>query len=325
MIFFTRRLSIARKNLLKAIHGFFKLDLEKKTNLEEVERIASYSERYSLVCRVMRPFQACFNRMIKEHWNSHVMFVWTEEAKVAIRMWRAALYLVSVNEVIYAKPLASFVKSPIRFILETDGSLSQVGFLVLEVTEHGETCLGGGAASIAGLGFGRDSGKRNTAEFIGAIVAIIALVKLGGRQAGVKLRGDSMTALKWGREEKVSGVAALNAAIVMSTLCLQFGLEINNSELQSGEDNWKTDDLSRAIQKGREIRDIMIDIGFPDALILDCMADSEAARLLEACRPEVGIESEEEFQTLWGGIRDAASKISIMGVIDIGDGMKTKS
>jgi hypothetical protein len=38
------RLSIARKNLLKAFYGFFNLDLEAKTNLDEVERLASYSQ-----------------------------------------------------------------------------------------------------------------------------------------------------------------------------------------------------------------------------------------------------------------------------------------
>ena len=90
----------------------------------------------------------------------------------------------------------------------------------------------------------------------------------------------------------MSGVAALNAAIVMSTLSIQFGLEINDSELQSGVDNWKIDYLSRAMEKGREVADIMRDIGFPNAPVFDCMMDPEAARLLEACRPGIGIESE---------------------------------
>jgi hypothetical protein len=37
------RLSIARKNLLKAFYGFFDLDLEAKTNLDEVEPLAILS------------------------------------------------------------------------------------------------------------------------------------------------------------------------------------------------------------------------------------------------------------------------------------------
>ena len=56
--------------------------------------------------------------------------------------------------------------------------------------------MGGGAAALTPFGFGTDAGLQNTAEFIGAVLGIIVLVKLRGRDAGVKLRGDSMTALK---------------------------------------------------------------------------------------------------------------------------------
>jgi hypothetical protein len=111
------RLSIARKNLLKAFYGFFNLDLEAKTNLKEVERLASYSQRYSLVFRVMMPFQAYFNRMIAAHWNGHDRFHWTEEAKLVIRMWREALYLVSADETSYTKPLWSFRPRPAHYII----------------------------------------------------------------------------------------------------------------------------------------------------------------------------------------------------------------
>ena len=136
-----------------------------------------------------------------------------------------------------------------------------VGFLIFEVTSLVERCLGGGAASIAEFGFGTESRYQNTSEFIGEVVGMIALVKLGGRDAGVKLRRDSKTALKWGREEKVSGEDALNAAFVMSTLCIQFHLEINDSEFLKGVDNWTTDDLSRSIEKEREVAEIMVSIG----------------------------------------------------------------
>jgi hypothetical protein len=83
----------SEKEPIEGILRIFNLNLDIKTNLEEVERIASYSQRYSLVCRVMMPFQACFNRMIAEHWNGHDRSHWTDEAKLAIRMWRAALVI----------------------------------------------------------------------------------------------------------------------------------------------------------------------------------------------------------------------------------------
>jgi hypothetical protein len=306
----TCRLSIARKNLLKAFYALFTVKLDKKTNLEEVERIASYSERYSLVCKVMMPFQACLNRMIAAHWNSHDMFVWTDEAKLAIRMWRAAIYLVTADEKIYTKDLWSFRKKPVRYIVETDGSLTEVGFLIFEQTTRGEVCLGGGAVDLTQFGFGTDSGFQNTAEFIGAVIGIIALVMLGARGEGVKLRGDSKTALKWGREEKVRGADAVNAAIVMAAVCVKFGIEINESEFISGTDNWKADDLSRSIQKGRKVNDIMMDMGFGDKEVIDVGSDPAGCRLVEACRHGVGVGSETEFVTLWKEIKEASEALS---------------
>jgi hypothetical protein len=305
------RLSIARKNLLKAFYGFFVLDLEAKTNLEEVERIASYSQRYSLVCRVMLPFQACFNRMIATHWNGHDRFHWTEEAKLAIRMWRGALYLVSSDETRYTKPLWSFRPQATHYIIETDGSLSEVGFILFELTDGGEVCLGGGAADLTPFGFGKDSSWQNTAEFIGAVVGIIALARLGVNGEGVKLRGDSKTALKWGREEKVAGAEAINAAIVMSTVCVKFGIEINESEFLAGVLNWKADDLSRCLQKGKSVREVMIEIGYGDKPILDLSEDTAAMRLLAACQPGLGVASEAEFIEMWNEIRNASNELRV--------------
>jgi hypothetical protein len=139
--------------------------------------------------------------------------------------------------------------------------------------------LGGGAADLTQFRFGKDSSWQNTAEFIGAVIGIIALARLGIKGEGVKQRGDSKTALKWGREEKVSGAEAINAAIVMSTVCVKFGIEINESEFRAGVLNWKADDLSRCIQKGKTVREVMIAIGYGDKPVLDLSGDRAAIRL----------------------------------------------
>jgi hypothetical protein len=75
---------------------------------------------------------------------------------------------------------------------------------------------------------------QSTAEFIGAVIGIIAIARLGIKREGAKLRGDSKTALKWGREEMVSEAEAINAAIVMSTVCVKFRIECNESEFLAG-------------------------------------------------------------------------------------------
>jgi hypothetical protein len=111
-----------------------------------------------------------------------------------------------------------------------------------------------------------------------------------------KLRGDSKTALKWGRKEKVSGA---------ETVCVKSGIEINESEFLSGILNWKADNLSRCIQKGKTVREVMIAIGYGDKPLLDLTVDSAA------CRPGVGIGSELEFRALWVGIRDASNELGM--------------
>ena len=54
----------------------------------------------------------------------------TQEAKWAIKMWRAAFYLLVVDKKRYGGPMASFRPHDPDYIVETDGSLSQVGIIL---------------------------------------------------------------------------------------------------------------------------------------------------------------------------------------------------
>jgi hypothetical protein len=313
------RLSVARKNLLKTIYCMYTIDLDQKTDLVELERVASYSQRYVLICRVLAPFQACFNRMIKLHWHKHCKFDWSPEAKIAIRMWRAMLYLVSADELHYTRSLESFLPQEASFTVETDGSLQQIGFLIKRIAPNGtETCLGGGAVSIEQYGFKKNSGFQNTAEFIGAVMGIIALIKMGGKDTGVLLRGDSVSALRWGREEKIKGEEALNAGIVMSAICVKHGINVCGSDFLKGTDNWKTDDLSRSAAKGWTVETVMQRIGYEGAEVIDLSEDAASRSLIAACNPSGGIHvgendcgSEEEFIRFWHEVRGATEGLRI--------------
>jgi hypothetical protein len=57
----TRRVSIAKKNVLAALHGFIGTDVNKRLNLRTVQRLASWGTRYGKICRVMRPFCGALN------------------------------------------------------------------------------------------------------------------------------------------------------------------------------------------------------------------------------------------------------------------------
>jgi hypothetical protein len=73
--------------------------------------------------------------------------------------------------------------------------------------------------------------------------------------------------------------------------------------------HWKADDLSKCIQKGQTVREVMIAIDYGDKPVLDLSGDRAAMRLIEACRPGVGVGSEVEFRALWAEIRDASNEL----------------
>jgi hypothetical protein len=50
-----RRVSIARKNFLAALHGFIGTDVKKRLNFRTAQRLASLGTRYGKICRLMRP------------------------------------------------------------------------------------------------------------------------------------------------------------------------------------------------------------------------------------------------------------------------------
>jgi hypothetical protein len=52
----SRRVSIAKKNFLAALHGFIGINVDKRLNLPAAQRLASWGTRYGKICRVMRPF-----------------------------------------------------------------------------------------------------------------------------------------------------------------------------------------------------------------------------------------------------------------------------
>jgi hypothetical protein len=60
----TQRVSISRKNLLSALHGFITVDINGSMTLRVAQRLASQASRYGKICRVMRPFCGALNRLI---------------------------------------------------------------------------------------------------------------------------------------------------------------------------------------------------------------------------------------------------------------------
>ena len=94
----SRKLSIARKNFMNTIYGFMKVDLSLPMSLHAAQRLASWGSRYSMICRVMRPFCGALHRLSHGRKERQATFHLSEEAKIAIRGWRAMLCLVHLHK-----------------------------------------------------------------------------------------------------------------------------------------------------------------------------------------------------------------------------------
>jgi hypothetical protein len=127
----------------------------------------------------------------------------------------------------------------------------------------------------------------------------------------VVVRGDnSTTALSWVQKEKVSGKAAMNAALVLVSLCIKFGIKVNYLVFLDGLANHKADRLSRLIEKKMAIIERAMEInGHSGAEVIDLLGDQASATLVDMCNPGRGWDSEESFGAVWTAIRDAVQAL----------------
>jgi hypothetical protein len=194
-------------------------------------------------------------------------------------------------------------------MVTTDGSLGQLGIIVYKLTGTSEVCVGCCAVNIAEFGFEDDSSYQNTCEYIGMVLGVLVLVRLGAREVDIVVRGDSTSALSWVEKEKVSGKAAMNAALVLVSLCIRFGIEVNYTVFLSGLDNHQADRLSRIIEKGMTLAQAMEMNGHSGAEVVDLLDDPASAVLVDMCNPGRSFEVENEFRGVWVAIREAIEMI----------------
>jgi hypothetical protein len=237
--------------------------------------------------------------------GTHFLFPFSAEAKIAVMMWRAMFYLISRHQLRYARSLQSFQSGPMRFGLETDASLQGAGGFHYEKTVTREVVRGGYAVNLGHLGFGTDSSYQNTSEFIGVILGLITLVKMGVRDVDLELRGDSISALSWSESERYSGENSTNAAMVFTLTCIAFGINVKNAIHKSGKQNWRADTLSRLGENGTSIEEAMISIGFGGVPVINLEGDPDAMALLGCCNPLRKIEGEEDFKRFWDEVRSS--------------------
>jgi hypothetical protein len=303
-----KRVSIAKKNFLTALHGFIGTDVTKRLNLRTAQRLASWGTRYGKICRVMRPFCGALNCLTWGRKDPYALFCLSAEATVAIQCWRAMLCLVRQREAEFTRTIESFVPTTPVLIAEFDASLSGAGLIWYGVDNGAEVAMGVCAVDLTFLQFGTDSSFQNLSEFIGAILAVMGQIALGQSECCLALRGDSVTALTWSITERVRGTLVTNASMVWTLLCVAADIHVQEVTHIAGVDNDKCDRLSRrGTPSTTTVAEEAARMGLGKVETVEVNGNNSMMRVLGMCDPRRKMSTEEEFVIFWSETRAAIS------------------
>ena len=277
----TQLVSLARHNYLKTLHGFLILKEGSHIVLEHLEKLASWSSRYSLVCRFMRPFSRfLYHATVGRNPSARIHL--TGDLWMVITMWRMFLAMMSIQPAGYTRTFASFRPAPCSIFANVDASLTGIGAILSRCSSMGQTpatsvsspfsesaspspiILGNQQPSeprivsaedhLAVLGYNvpyatcGDSRYQNSMEFNCDVTVMGLLVSLGYRDISVMLEGDSTTSLAWCILEKFKGSNSFAASVAYIILSKASGIDFTNSIHITGDQmKSRSDPLSRGV------------------------------------------------------------------------------
>ena len=207
------KVTVSRKNLLKCIHGFYFLELDKAVSISTIEKLASWCSRYSLILQVLKPLSATLHG---EHvgWKKrNVMKFWSQDAILVIWIWRAFLMLIAVYPEKYARPILSFKSRPTIFRVEFDASLEGLG-IVISINENMSWTTFRAVSVDTPYLLKGDSSYQNTMEFMAMVLAVCLIRSLGFYDLGIDFIGDSNSALAWAKYERFKRGNSAPAALL---------------------------------------------------------------------------------------------------------------
>lgn len=308
-----RLVTISKKNFLKTLHGYYTVDLSKPVPRRTIEKLASWGSRYAFICRFMKPFNRALyaalptqrQRSDGHNYNPHASQALPISAQRAIRLWRAMLCALQLDESRFSRSFELFKDAPATMVCEFDSSLTGSGMLFYQCNPDGsETVLGGAAISLSSLGFEDDSSFQNTSEFIAIVLCLRVLRAVFPEVKTISLRGDSVSALTWASKGQFRGDIITNSSILHTLILIVTGIEIVGDPILHirGEDNWRCDGLSR----GKS----MLDIGMNHVKFFDLNSDPLSMELLSLCDPATPIEIESDFANFFRRCNGAISHLS---------------
>ena len=109
----------------------------------------------------------------------------------------------------------------------------------------------------------------------------------------------------WAKTERVRGDRETNAAMVFTSACLRYGMDVKAVTHIPGEDNDRCDKRSSLAESGLSTRTAMDAMGLATCGVLDLLGNAGFQRLVELCSPGREFANEECFAEFWAEIRGA--------------------
>ncbi len=311
-----RRVGVARKNLLRAIYGFFVVDTSRAVPVRRMEQLASWGVRYAAINETLLPFT-------RELYVSfaglgrHTAVLLGPAARRAIHVFRALLVLTLLVPERATRPMWTFRVMFRKFlVIEFDASLTGGGVLLFLVDAEGcETLLGGFAVSLACWEIEGEPSYQNTAEFTTAILGRAAAVSILGSDmpSHVHLRGDSVSALSWAQGMKARSDLASSAAAVLALMCVQTGVRVGGTTHLPAEANWAADRLSREDDSNAAIQHLTETDPQRFSTLEAMWLEVDAAGWLDVCNPRGDTTEDVDFARKWARAQELITNLRPQG------------
>ena len=219
----------------------------------------------------------------------------TPSAVFGVRFWHSFLLrseLLSRRHLPTGRPLSLFRQQEPTILIEFDGTLSGKGFRIFSLDPLGERLMAAGGLSCT-FCLGGDSTYQNAMELAAVAVSLAACEALSLRNLAIRLRGDSVSVLRWtsGDNALINSIVARAPALVFTALCTHLYLVIDPAFIHiSSEDNSVFDALSRGSRTPLDALDQSVTV-FRDG--------DSLGEVLTACNPLLPPKSDAESLDRW--------------------------
>jgi hypothetical protein len=164
-----------------------------------------------------------------------------------------------------------------------------------------ESLLGGAAVDLRTLEFGWDSSFQNCSEYITIVIGVVGAIAMGWDTSAIEIVGDSETALRWAESGRFRSDNVINAATVLSLICVGKDVHFTDSRHIAKEQNWHADMFSRP-EEGESWNQLVRRMRRKDQDIpIDLMEVQipNLSELLALCNPKRVYEDEDSFGLFW--------------------------